>query len=116
MVYNENQALGSLLLPLCVVDVEKRSESVKSPKPAGCFIKSGLDYYCCVWASLGSNDHRIFPAAVLWCRGAQFVIADFDREGVIDDKVFASMRSGDYWKRNPKANRLFLVLDNISAP
>lgn len=48
--------------------------------------------------------------------GVQFVIADFDREGVIDDKVYASMRSGDYWKRNPKANRLFLVLDSISAP
>eukprot|EP00752_Nemacystus_decipiens_P004173 g3816.t1 len=47
---------------------------------------------------------------------APFVIADFDREGVIDDKVYASMRSGGYWKRNPKANRLFLVLDNISAP
>eukprot|EP00903_Cladosiphon_okamuranus_P018047 g16608.t1 len=47
---------------------------------------------------------------------ASFVIADFDREGVIDDKVYASMRSGDYWKCNPKANRLFLVLDNISAP
>lgn len=46
----------------------------------------------------------------------QFVIADFDRESVIDDAVYKSMRAGDYWKRNPKANRLFLVLDNISAP
>lgn len=48
--------------------------------------------------------------------GAQFVIADFDRENVIDDKLYESMRSGDYWRRNPKANRLFLVLHDISAP
>ncbi|CAM9801347.1 unnamed protein product [Pylaiella littoralis] len=45
-----------------------------------------------------------------------FVITDFDRETVIDDEVYKSMRSGDYWRRHPKANRLFLVLDDISAP
>ncbi|CAM9825307.1 unnamed protein product [Scytosiphon promiscuus] len=47
---------------------------------------------------------------------AGFVITDFDRESVIDDAVYAFMRSGDYWRRNPKANRLFLVLDDIAAP
>ncbi|CAM9172184.1 unnamed protein product, partial [Ectocarpus sp. 12 AP-2014] len=46
----------------------------------------------------------------------EFVVTDFDRETVIDEAVYSSMRAGDYWRRNPKANRLFLVLDNISAP
>ncbi|CAM9280554.1 unnamed protein product [Ascophyllum nodosum] len=47
---------------------------------------------------------------------AKFVITDFDRETVIDDAVYESLWSGEYWKRNPKANRLFLVLDDISSP
>lgn len=47
---------------------------------------------------------------------AQFVVTDVDRETVIDDVVYSSMRSGDHWRRNPDAHRLFLVLNNISDP
>lgn len=64
--------------------------------------------------------HRVFgfkiscwPAPILQ---AKFVITDFDRETVVDDAVYQSLRSGEYWTRNPKANRLFLVLDDISSP
>lgn len=46
----------------------------------------------------------------------EFVIADSDRTDVIDDGMYGKMRSGEYWRRNPKAKRLFLVLDSISAP
>ncbi|CAM9669020.1 unnamed protein product, partial [Ectocarpus sp. 12 AP-2014] len=46
----------------------------------------------------------------------QFVVTDVDRETVIDDAVYSSMRSGDHWRRNPDAHRSFLVLNNISEP
>lgn len=67
-----------------------------------------------IWFDFVSCSLHDIAVSCIVC--TQFVVADFDREGVIDDKVYASMRSGDYWKRNPKANRLYLVLDNISAP
>ncbi|CAM9474172.1 unnamed protein product, partial [Laminaria digitata] len=46
----------------------------------------------------------------------KFVVTDFDRENVLDDELYGLMRSGEYWRRDPKANRLFLVLDDITAP
>ncbi|CAM9929008.1 unnamed protein product, partial [Ectocarpus fasciculatus] len=46
----------------------------------------------------------------------EFVVTDVDRETVIDDVVYSSMRSGDHWRRNPDAHRLFLVLNNILDP
>lgn len=46
----------------------------------------------------------------------EYVIATSDRKSVIDDAIYTSMRSGDYWARNPKARREFLVLDHIHAP
>lgn len=60
--------------------------------------------------------HTLYPPTTQRNPQAKFVVTDFDRERVIDDELYGEMRSGEYWRRDPKANRLFLVLDDISAP